>query len=143
MIVTAEEMLAYLPQKYPFILVDKIEILNEGELVIGQKAITHSEFWTAGHFEQKPIFPGVLLIETTAQTAGFLFYDTTRRGLGYLIKVIDFKFMNFAIPGDVLRIEATKIYEMNGHARVKVIVTKDDKKVATGVLEMMFKEDEK
>lgn len=63
------EILTLIPHRYPFLLVDKVSIIKEGEEGIGVKNITMNEPQFTGHFPENPVMPGVLMIEAMAQTA--------------------------------------------------------------------------
>lgn len=63
------EILTLIPHRYPFLLVDKVSIIKEGEEGIGIKNITMNEPQFTGHFPENPVMPGVLMIEAMAQTA--------------------------------------------------------------------------
>ncbi|MDE2290654.1 MAG: 3-hydroxyacyl-[acyl-carrier-protein] dehydratase FabZ, partial [Elusimicrobia bacterium] len=61
-----------IPHRYPFLLVDKVDILEEGRLAVGTKGVTMNEPFFQGHFPDYPIMPGVLMIEAVAQAGGAL-----------------------------------------------------------------------
>lgn len=63
------EILKLIPHRYPFLLVDKVSIVKEGEEGIGVKNVTMNEPQFTGHFPENPVMPGVLMIEAMAQTA--------------------------------------------------------------------------
>ena len=66
-VLNINEIKAIIPHRYPFLLVDKVEILTPGEKAIGYKNVTINEPFFLGHFPEKPIMPGVLIIESIAQ----------------------------------------------------------------------------
>src|SRR5947207_13343224 len=71
------EILRALPHRYPFLMVDRIIELNGDESAIGIKNVTFNEPQFQGHFPGQPVFPGVLMIEGMAQTAGVMFVAST------------------------------------------------------------------
>jgi beta-hydroxyacyl-ACP dehydratase FabZ len=96
-----------LPHRYPMLLVDRIEELEE-ERVVGIKNVTANEPFFVGHFPDFPVMPGVLIIEAMAQVAGVLVLSRIpdrRNKLVLLISVDQAKFRKPVRPGDQLRIE--------------------------------------
>ena len=67
-----EEIMALIPHRYPFLLVDKVKEVKLGESAVGIKNVTMNEPYFQGHFPGHPIMPGVLIIEALAQTGGIL-----------------------------------------------------------------------
>jgi len=96
-----------IPHRFPFLFVDKVEILEEGKKAIGYKNVTMNEDVFNGHFPGSPIFPGVLSIEAMAQTAGVLMLrlPTTKGKLVYFLSIKEVKFRKPVLPGDVLVME--------------------------------------
>jgi beta-hydroxyacyl-ACP dehydratase FabZ len=72
MILDTNAIQAILPHRYPFLLVDTIEEMERWKRIVGIKNVTINEYFFQGHFPGKPIMPGVLIIESMAQTGGFL-----------------------------------------------------------------------
>jgi 3-hydroxyacyl-[acyl-carrier-protein] dehydratase len=98
----------YLPHRYPFLFVDRIIELEQHKRAVGLKNVTVNEAFFTGHFPERPVMPGVLIIEALAQVAGVLaFYSVGgRRGYIPLFTGIDkAKFRAAVIPGDQLRLE--------------------------------------
>ncbi len=98
------EIMKILPHRQPFLFVDKIIELSPTH-VVGVKNITMSEFWTAGHFPDEPIFPGVLQVEAMAQTGGVLCLKTVpdpENYQTYFLKMEAVKFKQKVVPGDTL-----------------------------------------
>jgi len=94
-----------LPHRYPFLLVDKVVELDIGKRIVGVKNVTVNEPFFEGHFPQKPIMPGVLIIEAMAQTGGLLLlsYVGNYEGkLAYFTSIDKAKFRKPVIPGDQL-----------------------------------------
>jgi len=102
------EILKTLPHRYPFLLVDRVTDIKEGERIVGLKNVTINEPFFQGHFPDRPIMPGVLIIEAMAQVGGVLAFKsitTTSRPVVYLTGVESAKFRKPVVPGDQLRFE--------------------------------------
>ena len=113
------EIKEYLPHRYPFLLVDRVVELNEGEMILGYKNITTNEAVFNGHFPDKPIFPGVMIVEALAQVSGILGFRTqgkkANEGSIYLFAGIDnVRFKRQVVPGDRLDLESRIISERRG-----------------------------
>jgi len=94
-----------LPHRYPFLLVDKVVDIDIGKRIVGVKNVTINEPFFQGHFPQKPVMPGVLIIEAMAQTGGLLilnFFDSYEGKLAYFTSIDKAKFRKQVIPGDQL-----------------------------------------
>jgi UDP-3-O-[3-hydroxymyristoyl] N-acetylglucosamine deacetylase/3-hydroxyacyl-[acyl-carrier-protein] dehydratase len=94
-----------LPHRYPFLLVDKIIDMEAGKSITGVKNVTANEPFFQGHFPQKPLMPGVLIIEAMAQTAGILMksmIENPENKLAYFTSIDRAKFRKQVIPGDQL-----------------------------------------
>ena len=139
--IDAKEILNLIPHRYPFLLVDRIEEIIVNQSCTGIKNITINEPFFPGHFPGHPIMPGVLIIESMAQTASALVvygYDGDIEGLSvYLMKVDKAKFRKPVLPGDQLRMEIIKernkgeVWQFFGKAFV------DDKLVAEASITAM------
>lgn len=104
------EVLKYLPQRYPFLLIDRVIEIKEGESLVAIKNVTINEAYFTGHFPMQPVMPGVLIVEALAQAAGVLAYKSTNTspsdGTLYLFAGIDnARFRRVVEPGDQLRLE--------------------------------------
>ena len=95
-----------LPHRYPFLLVDRITEMTENRIV-GYKNVSANEEFFLGHFPQKPVMPGVLMIEALAQTGGVLMLSRgeNQGKLAYLVAVNEARFRRMVVPGDQLRLE--------------------------------------
>ncbi len=108
-----QRLLALLPHRYPFLLVDRIIQARSDEFGIGIKNVTANEPQFEGHFPGRPIMPGVLLIEGMAQTAGALCVasqlDKGKPSLVYLMTVDKAKFRKPVTPGDRVEFHMTRV----------------------------------
>ncbi len=107
------DLLDCLPHRYPFLMLDKIIDINGDESATGIKNVTYNEPIFQGHFPENPIFPGVLIIEGMAQTAGAIVIAAEReKGLSHLVYMLTIdkaKFRKPAVPGDRLEYHIKKI----------------------------------
>lgn len=101
-----DEVLAAIPQRPPFLFVDKI-LSREGNTITTQRTLRDDEYFFQGHFPGNPIMPGVLLCEACFQTGAILMGGEKQPGLGVVARIKDAKFKNFARPGDTLTITVT------------------------------------
>ena len=109
-----EDIMNFLPHRYPFLLVDRLEVEVPGEKGIGIKNVTMNEEFFQGHFPGNPVMPGVLQIEAMAQTAGAIVScakeDYAEHKAGVLFMSIDgVKFRKPVKPGDQLRMHVEKV----------------------------------
>lgn len=98
------EILERLPHRYPFVMVDRILEVVPGERVVGLKNVTINEPFFQGHFPEKPVMPGVLMLEGMAQVGGIMAYcmggDTVKDKLLYFVGIDKAKFRKVVGPGD-------------------------------------------
>lgn len=104
---TSQQIQEILPHRYPFLLVDRIVELEEGERAVGLKNVTINEEFFNGHFPQHPVMPGVLIVEALAQVSAVIML--TKEGnegrLGLLAGIDECRFKKQVKPGDQLRLE--------------------------------------
>jgi 3-hydroxyacyl-[acyl-carrier-protein] dehydratase len=111
--VDIQKIMHLLPHRYPFLLVDKIIDIKNGQSCIGIKNVTYNEPQFQGHFPGQPILPGVMIIEGMAQAAGCAALLSGQAGerakMVYFMTVDKAKFRKPVIPGDVLEYHMTLI----------------------------------
>ncbi len=97
-----------IPHRYPFLFIDRVEEVVSGKRAIGIKNVTANEPHFEGHFPDKPIMPGVLIVEAMAQTAGVLVVETLgmidQGLLVYFMTLDKTRFRKLVEPGDVLEL---------------------------------------
>lgn len=106
-----QEILHYLPQRYPILMIDRVISIEQSQSIVAIKNVTVNEPYFLGHFPGKPIMPGVLILEAMAQATGILALhankERNKEGFLYLFAGIDkVRFRRQVLPGDQLRIEA-------------------------------------
>ncbi len=101
-----------IPHRYPFLLLDRVVDLVRNESATGVKNVTVNESFFQGHFPGHPVMPGVLIIESMAQTAAVLVVETlgpdAQGKLVYFMSIEGAKFRRPVVPGDQLRIHIVK-----------------------------------
>lgn len=117
-----------IPHRYPFLMVDKVIDVVPHESATGVKNVTASEPHFQGHFPEKPIMPGVLIIESMAQTAAVVVVESLGQHaegkLVYFMSVDNARFRRPVVPGDTLMVHVKKersrgnVWRFNGEAKV-------------------------
>jgi UDP-3-O-[3-hydroxymyristoyl] N-acetylglucosamine deacetylase/3-hydroxyacyl-[acyl-carrier-protein] dehydratase len=127
-----------LPHREPFLFVDRIIRLETGKHATGIKNVTINDYFFKGHFPNKPVMPGVLIVEAMAQVGGVMMLspEENRGKLAYFLSADNIKFRKTVVPGDqlVLDVEAGKIKSKTGQVHAKALV--DGKVVAEA--DLMF-----
>ena len=139
MMMDAQEILRYLPHRYPMLLVDRVLEIEKGRRIVALKNISMNEQFFLGHFPHYPVMPGVLIIEALAQAAAVLtFYslDTQpdENSLSYFAGIDRARFKRPVMPGDQLRLEAQLTRELRGVGKYDVRATVDGNVVAEAEL---------
>jgi 3-hydroxyacyl-[acyl-carrier-protein] dehydratase len=136
--VEAQQIMEYLPHRYPFLLIDRVLSVELGEVkkAVAVKNVTINEPFFTGHFPGNPVMPGVLIIEAMAQAAGMLAHLAAetegRKGeLYYLVKVDNARFSQIVKPGDQLRLEVTQKRIMRGMGQYSCEALVDGKRVSS------------
>ena len=95
-----------IPHRFPFLLVDRVEVIEEDKKAVGTKCVTINEPFFSGHFPEHPIMPGVLIVEALAQTACALLLSKPEYAgkIAYFMGIDSAKFRNPVFPGSVLKL---------------------------------------
>jgi 3-hydroxyacyl-[acyl-carrier-protein] dehydratase len=131
---------ALIPHRDPFLLIDRVIELEPGVRAVAEHTFTGKEWYQPGHFPGNPIVPGVILVESMAQTAsvGAMAHPDYRDGLGLFAGIEEVRFKRMVKPGDTARFEATFEKMRRGFARVAVRTTVDGELAAEGVILAVF-----
>ena len=132
-----EEILEILPQRYPFVMIDRITNFVSGERCTAIKNVSVNEPYFQGHFPGKPIMPGVLILESMAQAGAFLVLynleDPLSKGM-FCSAVENSKFRKPIIPGDQIILEMELLKFRLGTVKISGKAYVDDQLVAEAIL---------
>lgn len=125
------EIREHLPHRYPFLLVDRVLELVPGESIVALKNLSVNESFFQGHFPDKPVFPGVLLLEAMAQTAGILGFKSQDKtpadgSIYYFVGADDLRFKRPCVPGDQVMLHARILGDRRGIWKFAVRAEVDD-----------------
>ena len=140
-----EEIKNIIPQREPFLMIDEVEEYTPGESAVAYKHVDESEYYFKGHFPWNPIMPGVLIVESLAQTwAVAILSMEENKGKNALFGGIDkLRFKRQVVPGDTLKLEV-KIIKRKGPIGIgEAIATVDGKVAARGELTFVVVWDKK
>lgn len=132
-VINIERITEMIPHRYPFLMIDRVDDVVANESAIGVKNVSINEPFFQGHFPRRPVMPGVLIIESMAQTAAVLVVETlgpeSEGKLVYFMTVEGARFRRPVVPGDVLKVHVTKlqnrrnVWKFRAEAKVDGLVT--------------------
>lgn len=130
------EILKHLPHRYPFLLIDRVTEYEVDSYLIGYKNVTHNEPFFTGHFPQRPVMPGVLILEALAQATGLLAFKSVGRipdenSLYYFVGIDNARFKRPVEPGDQLILKVDYVKRMRGIWKFKGQALVDDEVVCS------------
>jgi len=138
-----QQIMKALPHRYPFLMVDRIKDIDGDDSCVGIKNVTINEPHFIGHFPEKPVMPGVLLIEGMAQTAGALCV-LAATGVSppvvYFMTIDNAKFRRPVVPGDVVEYHVRKIRRRSNIWKFAAEARVDGVKVAEAEVSAMLVE---
>lgn len=104
--IPCSEVLKIIPHRHPFLLVDRVDIVEENKRCVGIKCVAANEPYFQGHFPGKPIFPGVLILEALAQAAAAMMMSLpeVQGHFAYFAGINKAKFRRLVVPGDTLKL---------------------------------------
>ena len=146
-VIDIREILGMLPHRYPMLMVDRLVEVRLGHSCVGIKNVSVNENFFQGHFPGHPVMPGVLIIESMAQTAAALVIETLglveASPIVYFMSVDEAKFRKPVIPGDQLRIHVTKNRKRGNVWRFAGVAQVDGVAVAEAVFTAMIMDEAK
>lgn len=134
-----KEIQEIIPHRHPFLLLDAIEDYEPGEYAVGYKCVTYREDFFKGHFPEKPVMPGVLIIEALAQAGAvaILSIPENQGKIAFFGGIQKCRFKGMVVPGDKLKLE-TRIIKRKGPLGVgEAVASVDGKVVASAELTFM------
>jgi 3-hydroxyacyl-[acyl-carrier-protein] dehydratase len=141
-----EEIKKILPQRFPFIMIDRVQEIEPGKHAIAVKNISGNDMVFLGHFPEKAIMPGALILEAMAQTAIVLFATKKERDSSdkkplYFFGSVKARFLHPAVPGDQLQIRVENVKTLPTGAYVSGAAFVDDKKICEAELVFSVKQE--
>lgn len=142
--ISIERIMEMIPHRYPFLMIDKVIDLELGEYAVGVKNVSINEPFFVGHFPEKPVMPGVLIIEAMAQTSAVLVVQTLGKEaegkLVYFMSVDEAKFRKPVGPGDSIHIRVEKQQSRRNVWKFSCVATVEGAKVAEAIVCAMIVE---
>jgi 3-hydroxyacyl-[acyl-carrier-protein] dehydratase len=139
------QILKYLPHRYPFLLIDRVLELDPDKRILALKNVTFNEPFFTGHFPHLPVMPGVLVVEAMAQAAGVLSFVTMGRqsdpnSVFYFAGIDEARFKRPVVPGDQLKLEVDILRKSRMLWKFKGTATVDGQVVAEAQLMCALRE---
>lgn len=141
-----EQIKELIPQRYPFLMIDRVLEVEPGKRAVSIKNVSVNEPFFQGHFPGKAVMPGALILEAMAQTAIILFaiakkkHESDKRPI-YYFGSVKARFLNTVIPGDQMKITVVNIKSMPSGAYVHGEAFVDEKKVSEAELVFSVKDE--
>jgi 3-hydroxyacyl-[acyl-carrier-protein] dehydratase len=139
-----EQIQEILPQRYPFLMIDRVIELEPGKKVVALKNVSFNEEFFSGHFPGKPIMPGALIIEAMAQASIVLFFSgksgSSAKAKSYYLGAVKMRFLQPVLPGDQLVITVEPLKMLSNIGIVSAQASVNAKVVARGEISLSAKE---
>ena len=135
--ISIEGILKHLPHRFPFLLVDRVKELQPGRSIVALKNVSINEPFFQGHFPDRKIMPGVLIVEAIAQAGGILLFHSIpdpEHKFFVLSKISNAKFRRPVVPGDQLMLEAEILKLKSRFCHLKGRATVEGEVAAEGEL---------
>lgn len=136
------EIMSIIPHRYPFLLIDRITEIELKKSIVGIKNVTANEPQFTGHFPNRPVMPGVLIIEAMAQLSAVLVaksMENTQDKEVFFMSIEETKFRKVVEPGDTIKMHAEIIQNRGTVWKFKAYAEVDGKVAAEGVFTAMVK----
>ena len=139
-----EQIKEIIPQRFPFLMLDRAVEIEPGIRVIGIKNLTGNEWFYQGHFPKKALTPGAMICEAIAQTGIIFFYasGSEHHDVTYLLGGLKVRFLQPVWPGDQLRIEVTPIKVTSRAGILNAVVHVNGRQVARGEFTLAVKDNQ-
>ncbi|OJW53453.1 MAG: 3-hydroxyacyl-[acyl-carrier-protein] dehydratase FabZ [Alphaproteobacteria bacterium 41-28] len=140
--ISLDQIMRLLPHRPPMLMVERLINVISGESAVGIKTISDEEWYFQGHFPQKPVMPGVMIIEALAQTAATLamhsinLYD--KEHLVYFMGIDEARFRKMVLPGSILHLEVTRTHRRGNVWRFKGVAKVNGEIVAEAIKTAMI-----
>ena len=133
------QVLEYLPQRYPILMIDNVKECEPGKRIVAIKNVSANEPQFLGHFPGRPIMPGVLILEAMAQAAGVMVFSAMDRpqmehSLYYYVGIDKARFKKPVVPGDVLELEVNFERSLRGIGKFNCVARVDGQTVAEATI---------
>jgi len=133
------QVLEYLPQRYPILMIDKVKECEPGKRIVAIKNVSANEPQFLGHFPGRPIMPGVLILEAMAQAAGVMVFSAMDRpqmehSLYYYVGIDKARFKKPVVPGDVLELEVIFERSLRGIGKFNCVARVEGQTVAEATI---------
>ena len=140
-----EQIIEAIPHRYPFLMIDRVVEVVPDESAIGLKNVSINESYFQGHFPRRPVMPGVLIIESMAQTAAVLVVKTLGPAMAgklvYFMSVNDCRFRRPVFPGDQLFVHVIKKHKRRNVWKFEAVAKVDGEGAAESTYAALILED--
>lgn len=140
-----QRIMAMIPHRYPMLLIDRMTEVVADRSAVGIKNVSINEAFFQGHFPRRPVMPGVMIIESMAQTAAvlvvFTLGETAQSKLVYFMSVENARFRRPVVPGDTMRIHVRKLHARRAVWKFEGQCLVDGKLCAEAVFTAMIMDD--